>query len=488
MEKTRTNSIVFIGLVVISFAYYYLLCAKSYTWMFASFDSGDWLASSQIWMTPQPYGSPLYVLLGHLINILPVDLIKGMTIGLSVLPASITVGVVYLIITKLGYEKKYALLGSFVLLACGIFLSQATVLEEYAIATMFVTLAFYCYISEKKILTAICLGLGTAVHIIVAPIAFVWLIANLKQWRNWVTPIAVYSVVTIGFYLFVVWTMYADTPKIIAGDFSLQGINAYLGSTGTIGKISLHETPQRLLEAESVLLLGFGVCLIPLVWGLRKPWDNKLKMIFLSILFCIWLYITDTDFTTWTFTIFAIPLACIAIAIGLSKMPRWSNAVVILWIGTMLILNGLFLNANTLTAENNEPELFYEATLEIPDNSAIVCSKGGAYGMGIMYAMASGKEFTPLFLQHEEGWINQGYLDYLNWIKKDHDMQGANWMENIDYCYSIEKEIYIPYYILPPEWQEMIDEDYRTVEFNDYYRQITEVYEYPHTMLGKEEK
>jgi len=484
MERTKNNLLIALLSSIGSFVYYYLLCAKSYTWMFASFDSGDWLASSQIWMTPQPYGSPLYVLLGHLINELPVNLIQGMTIGLSVIPASITIGLVFLIIIKMGYEKKIAVLGSLVLLACGIFLSQATVLEEYAIAVMFVTLAFYCYVSGYKKLTLFCLALGTAIHIIVAALTFLWLIVHLREWRVWVKPVMLYVVVVIAFYTFIAWTMWADTPKIIAGEWSLASINSYLGSTSTIGKISLQETPERLLEAVSIILLGFGVCLIPLVWGLRKPWENVHKVMFLSILFCTWLYVTNTDFTTWTFMNFAIPIACVAIAIGLSKMPLWSRKVALGWIACMLVINAIFLNADVLTKQYDEPQRFYEATMNIPRGSAVLCNRGGAHGMVAMYAMASGLDVTPLFLQEEEAWDNRGYTDYLAWVQNHHATEGDNWIEQTEYCLDTSRLVYVPYYTLSPEWQETMNSKFRMLEVDKYYKRIVEVYEFPHPNLN----
>ena len=60
----------------ISFIYLMVLSAKSYTWVFASEDAADWLASSILWFVPQPVGSPLYILLGHAINVLPIDLVS----------------------------------------------------------------------------------------------------------------------------------------------------------------------------------------------------------------------------------------------------------------------------------------------------------------------------------------------------------------------------------------------------------------------------
>lgn len=485
--QARKDNLLALGILLASFGYYYLLCAKNYSWMFASFDSGDWLASSQIWMTPQPYGSPLYILLGHGVNEMvccSCELPLAMTMMLSVLPASITVAVTYLIIRKLGYSTGLALTGSGTLLACGIFLSQATVLEEYAIATMFIAVAFYCYIDKRKYLTALSLGLGSAVHIIVVPITVLWLIVHIRNWRKLVKPLALYIVLCTGFYSLILGLMASDAPNIIAGGLSLESINDYLGSTETIGSISLHDTPVRLLQMGSVLLLGFSICLVPLVWGFRRPWQNVHKVMFLTVIFCAWLYATNTDMTTWTFMTFAVPIACIAIVIGLSRLPRWYTSAVAVWIVGMLIVNGVWLNANVLSKEYNEPEQFYNATMSLPDGSAIICNKGGAYGLGITYAMSSGKDIVPLFLQTTEGYDTQGYIDYIEWIEEDFGVIGDNWIEQGEYCMHNDREVFIAYYALAPKWQDRVDEWFDSVEYNDYYRKVIEAYDVPHVVLN----
>ena len=138
------------AIIVLSFVYYFVLASKQWTWVFVSGDSGDWLAAANIWMAPQPYGSPLYIVLGHLINMLPGSLVDNMTILLSVLPAAITVGLVYLIVYKMTENARIGIVCAVVMLGASIPLSQATVLEEYSLCVMFVVMAFYMYLLDKK--------------------------------------------------------------------------------------------------------------------------------------------------------------------------------------------------------------------------------------------------------------------------------------------------------------------------------------------------
>ena len=128
-----------------AFSYFALLSSKTYTWVFVSEDAADWLACSTMWMVPQPLGSPLYILLGQFLNILPGDLVIKMTMILSCLPSAITVTLVYLIVRHLTNKESIAITSAMVLAASAIFMSQSTILEEYALAVMLLTLGYYFF-------------------------------------------------------------------------------------------------------------------------------------------------------------------------------------------------------------------------------------------------------------------------------------------------------------------------------------------------------
>lgn len=482
MRNTESNwrdTVIVAILIIASYSYYIALSAKTWTWTFVSFDSGDWLAASTMWFVPQPYGSPLYILLGQFLNLFPGDMIIKMTVGLSCVPATITTIVVYLTIRKLGYSVRLAVTGWLVLMASAIFLSQATVLEEYAIASMFVSLAFYCYVSGKKKLTMLFLALGTAIHIIVAPIAFLWIIVNGKQAREWLKPlVSIYIPVVAVFYGFILFLMWMDTPNYIAGDLSLGAINAYLGSTGTIGKISLHDTPQRLWEAVRILLMSYGVAIIPFIYAVKKPWSWLSKVLLITAVFSLWIYITDTDMTTWTFTTFGTPVIVVGVAVGLAKMPSWCMKAVAFCAVGLILANSVMMNADRITGEYSEAVPYYESVQQIPNGSAVVIPKGGAYGLGLIYAISQGQEIVPVFMQHKDGWTNQGYLDYVEWIEEKEGVVGDDWIEQVRYCLENDKRVFVGYSVQPPEWQEELDSRYSMVDYNEYFKIITGIKKY----------
>lgn len=439
--------------------------------MFVSGDSGDWLAASTIWMVPQPFGSPLYITLGHVVNtIFPNNLPAAMTIILSVIPAAITVGLVYLILRALDLDHKYAILGAVALLACGVYLSQATVLEEYAIATMFCTLGLYCHTKKHYTLTALFLGLGTAVHVIIGAIACLWAAVSYKEWRtSWKSMLPTFIVCGVLPYSLILALMASpSTPKWIAGNLSLESLNSYLGSTGTVGALALQATPQRLSEAIPIILLSFGPLLIPLAKGLQKPHLKLFPIACVTLGFCLWLYITDSDPSTWTFLTFTAPVACIVIGIGLSHLPKWYYHASVGFLAVLLIANSILLNANVLTDQYPIARNYYESTTALPAGSSLVVSHGGPYGLGAMYIAAQGKPVELILMEGEEGWNSTAYQDYLEWSS----IPGDNWIEQVEYCLDYNIPVYIHYAILPPEHQQKVDNLFTLEKINEYWYQI----------------
>lgn len=439
--------------------------------MFVSGDSGDWLAASTIWMVPQPFGSPLYITLGHIVNaIFPNNLPAAMTIILSVIPAAITIGLVYLILRALDLNYKYAILGAIALLACGVYLSQATVLEEYAIATMFCTLALYCHVKKRYTLTAVFLGLGTAVHVIIGAVACLWAVVSYKEWRSsWKTMLPAFIVCGVLPYSLILALMASpSTPKWIAGNLSLESLNSYLGSTGTIGSLALQSTPQRLSEAIPIILVSFGPLLVPLVKGLQKPHLSLFPIACVTLGLCLWLYITNSDPSTWTFLTFTMPIACVSTGIGLSRLPKWYYQASIGFLAIMLIANGILLNANLLTKQYPVAHNYYESTTALPANSALVINRGGPYGLGAMYIVVQNHPAELILMESAEGWDSAAYQDYL----VQSSIPGNNWTQQVDYCLDHDIPAYIHYAVLPPEYQENVDSLFTLEKINDYWYQI----------------
>jgi hypothetical protein len=457
---------------IVAFAYYSFLSAKEWTWIFTSSDSGDWLASSIWWMNSQPYGSPLYVLLGHLLNwLFPQHLILAMTIGLSVIPASITVAITYLIIKKLS-NIKYAIAGSLILLSSAIFLSQSTVIEEYAIATMFLTLAYYFYIQDKKKLILLMLGLGSAIHIIIALISFIWLLFHLREIKLWYKKFWIYLVFGILPYSLVLILMASDTPKLIAGNLSLASFNNYLGSSSTIGSISWYEAIFRLPNFIEFMCLSLGLGIVAFISMLKRPYTRYVQIAIITIIITMWLYFTNVDPSTWTFLTFSTPLMAVLVGIGLQKFNKIHYNLVSCFAIILIVFNTVFLNANILTKEVSLAKEFEIETWNLPDHSAIIETSGGAYGLGTIYIMAKGKDIIPIYysgdLPNEEFDSTARYNAYKTWLDNKYAIQGTNTQEQVRYALNSNVQVYIVKPMIRPAWQNI----FQVEDYSKYYDKV----------------
>lgn len=406
---------------IISFGYYVLLSAKQWTWVYMSSDSGDWLATANWWMVPQPYGSPLYISLAHLLGTFPGDTVIWMTVLLSCLPAAITVALVYLIVQRLTRKLWPALTSSAVLLGAGVFLTQSTVLEEYVLAIMFLVLAFYFYTLDRRKLTALALGLGVAVHIFVLPVAAFWFLLQWKEWKLWLKPAGIFILAGIVPYSLILLLMYLDTPRLLAGGLSWQSLDEYLFGIGRmiIGQLALFEAPFRILAISKILLVSLGLAFIPLWYGLKRPYDVKKAVLLMIVCVSLGYHLTSLDPVSWTFMCFGFPAVAILVGIGLSKLTLKHTYVIAAGALILICVNGIFLNANTLANEKPLAQTYYNELHALPDGSVVVTS-AGAYSLGLFYVMSEGKSLIPIIYPYCDTW---DFPDYAEWVKNNYGLE-----------------------------------------------------------------
>ena len=431
-----------IGLV--SFVYYTILSAKEYTWMFVSSDSGDWLMCSNWWVVPQTYGSPLYISLARLVGTFPGDTVIVMTILLSCLPSAITVTLIYLIIHKLTRKTLPAIASSLVLLGAGVFLTQSTVLEEYALAIMFMTAAYYFYLHNKQMLTALALGLGTAIHIFILPIAVFWFVLHVlkeKAAKPLLKSVAVYFISGVLPYSLILVLMYLDTPRLLAGGLNFESLRFYLFGTGgtIIGTLSVFEAPRRILAMTSILLMSLGLAFVPIYSGLKRPFDTKTRILLMIVLVSLWYYLTSLDPLSWTFMCFALPSLAILVGAGLSKLTLTHTKIVIAGTIVLIIVNSMFLNANVLTKQNPRATTYYEELMSLPDHSVVVATIG-SYSLGLSYVMSEGKNLIPILTSTDA--LCDANPDYKTWMEEKYGIEGSDTLERVQYALDSEYDVY----------------------------------------------
>ena len=428
---------------VVAFTYLTILCVKEYSWVFVSSDSGDFLAASTTWFVPQTYGYPLYILLGHFLNLFPGILASKMTIILSALPAAITVSIVYLTVQKLTQKRIIALVSAIVLLGCAVFLTEASVTKGYALEAMFLSLAFWSYINNWRYRTATFLGLATAVHPTALVIAFFWMLAD-RRYRYWLKALWLYILIGIIPYLYVPLLMYLDTPRFLAGSLTKSNLLNYLSSTGRaiIGNLSVYEAPARIYNVAKIILMSFGLAVVPLIISLRKPYGRSKLILLAAPLFILWYVITCVDAQTWTYLSLAAPSIAILIGIGLNKMSREHLIAVGACAVILVSVNAAFLNGAVI--ERQHPYgMNYLSELNALPNHSVVVTEPGPYSLGLFYAITLDKDLVPLVYPYiEQPLFNvTGYDEYLH--SKYNVPDWSSTLEGVQWCLDNDVPVYL---------------------------------------------
>lgn len=431
-----------------SFIYYAVLSAKTWTWVFVGMDSGDYLSSVILNMTPHPYGSPLYILLGELLYLFPVDLIQSMTIVLSALPAAITVALIFLIIRR-EVSEKVALICSLVVLGCGVFLTQSTILEIYSLTIMFITAGVYFYQQGSKKLWLLMMGLGSAVHVIVGIITITWLVIDRANWREYLKSSWVFILPMLT-YFHTLWTMSLDAPKLFAGDLTLEGILLWAGGTDRIGTMAVVDIPKRAFDFSVVMLSSFGLALIPMWLGIKERKLYKLGAVSLTgSMLAVFLYVTNLDMITWTYIMFGVPFMALLVAYGLSKVNAklvTAGAVI------LIVLNAYFLNADLLTKKEPLATEFERAVMSVPDGSAVLIPAGATTGSGLFYLLSK-KDILPIIMNMKP--TNANFKVYTDWVNDKYSVEGETTLELAQNAAFQGRNIYVASPVVPV-WQKAL--------------------------------
>lgn len=433
--KTKLTKYIPAALFLISGIYYYALSSKIFTWIYTSGDAGDWLVQTNWWMVPQCWGKPFYIALIHFTSLFPGDDVLKITL-LSVIAGAAMVSLTYLIAHRMTGSVKLGLIAALVVMGSNIILSQATVLEQYTVLGALFLAFFYFYQRDKLLLAAIFLGMTTAVHMLGLVFTFLFVFVEWGRIKSLLKYSPAYILFGLVPYLLIVGMMMADTPKLLAGYFSLEGLNAYGGNTTTTAALALTESPARLRDMAIVLVPALGFAIVPLWVGFKRPWDNKTRFILATFGFSLWFYFTNLFPSTWKFLVPALPLVVCVAVVGLSKLPNWHRYVVVAGAIVLIIVNVFQFNTNTMAEEKPLATEYLEAVMELPDGAAVITPRGGAYGFTIFYAMSEGKNIIPLALRKpDDEWLseenNQGYIDYLIWLDREYGIKGDNTFEII---------------------------------------------------------
>lgn len=442
MKVLKSNWFIAPILFTLSGLYYYLLSAKIWTWMFVTGDSGDWLLFCNEWAVPQPFGSPLFIstirLLGWLFP--NVNDYQLLVFSLAVIPAAIIVVITYFIAKELTGKHSLALVASAILMGMSIFLTQAIVLEQYMFTAVFIAIAYLMYIKNKLAWATIFLGLGTASHIIVGIVALFWFVIEWKRKGKLLKLVPLYILFGILPYGLILYLLATSDSLFYTGGLSLEGANVYLGGMYQIGNLSLVSIPRRILDVITTVIAMLGLAIYPLAVGLKRPWQTRDKIALAVIGVMFWFWFSNNFFSTFKYMAMACPILAAYAALGLSKLEKKHLYIVATGALALIMINPLFYNADKLAHQDPQASEFYKAVWELPDKSAVLSPRGGAYGFSFFYALSEGKDLVPLLLTKTSVKLNVEQLStdyvYSAYIKTFEDRYGYKGQD----CIELAKE------------------------------------------------
>ena len=414
------------ALGLLSGIYYYVLYSRLFTWVYTSADAGDWLTQLRWWMVPHVFGKPLYILSVKLVGLSPIGTdVDKITVGLSVIPAAITVAVSYLIAYQMTNDRTKSTVAALVLVGAVVFLSQATVLEQYTFVSMWLALAYLNYLKGNKKLTLLFLGLTTASHIVGLVFFVLWMYVERKQWREWLRIVWVFAVSGLLPYTLILGLMAADTPRLLAGGLSWSTFDTYLTNPTSTSALALTELPNRLLTVLGEVVVSLGLALVA-IFKVGK-WDKYTKIAVVTLLFALWFHVNNWFPSTYKYLAVALPVAVGLVAVGLTRMKPIHTRLVLASAVVLISANAYFFNADKLANDDPQASGYVEALWDLPDGSGVIAPQGGAWGFGLFYVMSQGKDLVPI-MQHSMP-VRAMYGDYLEWVEREHGLIGNDVLE-----------------------------------------------------------
>jgi len=375
---------------------------------------------------------------------------------MAIIPGAITVMFTYLIALKLTGKRTLSVVAALVLLGSAIFTTQTGVVEQYALTGMLLAISYWYYLNGSKKGMLAFLGLATATHIIGAVFLLIWLVGHFRDIRAWLKPMWVYILTGVVPYgLLFILMANPDVPKLHAGGLSWQAIYEYfVGGSAVAAPMTLQALPGRLLEVSQIMLLGMGLAVIPFLVAMKKMGRDE-KVLLAMVAFTIWFWVTAWYPSVWKYMCFVLPIMAAYVAVGLNRMPAWSKRAVAIGAVVMIVVSGVYFNADEIARENPKASDYYEAVWALPDGAAVVIPRGGAYGFAFHWVIAEGKDLIPLEQFHpyivtvvdgvaqvEPRPVDQRYRDTLDWLDRRYGVKGDNLFEIIEYAQAQGWEVY----------------------------------------------
>ena len=282
-----------------SLGYFALLCAPNLTWLCTCCDGTIYLRSAKYFVLSHSTGAPLFNMLNWLVVRIPLGTEFWRLAMLSVIASSLTAVLLYLIARRYTSGWK-TYLPSAIWLGSGLVVSQSTIVETYALVTLTMVLAYYLHITNHNKLKYLACAADIGIHHLIGFVLIPLIITDYMNKKS-LKP-ALLSLIGIAFYA-IYLPLANREPYVWIGGETLHDYFVYFtNATGLLGGLAIlppNDLIIRLQDFGLIIVGGFAVALILIVYSLIKEFKSKEYL--LPSLFLLPLIYYLTDFASQTY-------------------------------------------------------------------------------------------------------------------------------------------------------------------------------------------
>ena len=367
-----------------------LLAAPDMTWINTDADGPHYVYSAKYLYPAHKTSAPLFLLLGHLFLKIPFGTEFWRMALMSVMASTASGVLVYLIIRLRVNSRLYGSIGALIFGSSALIISQSTIVESYALVTMFGLSAYYFSLKRKWLFVALSLGAGGAVHHLIGIPIIVLLIAHreLRSWR--------YLGVMGCFLLFYLYIPLTSREPDMWGN---QGGNFFRDNLSTawmlIGGLAIWELPKRILDSAGLLVASLWLAVIPLTYWIWKKRTWKEPLLWLFLLPIIY-YILDLAPQTYVYMMPAVAFGAVLAGIGLSRMRlSWTYATVLVALCALGFNIWYFDIGRTLDSDLAARQYYDNELPKVPDGEILLAQQGWEWAIIYLYNRQENRDIIP---------------------------------------------------------------------------------------------
>ncbi|KKM96877.1 hypothetical protein LCGC14_1173760 [marine sediment metagenome] len=373
--------------------------APALTWINTDSDGAHYVLAAKYMLPAHNTSAPLFLLLGRLFLFLPFGA-EAWRLGLiSVLATTGCTILIYMVVRHYLADNSrgrlYAIIAGLIYGGSALVISQSTIIESYALATMLSVGAYYCALRKKWILASVMIGLIWAVHTIFAWTTWLVLFVTYKELRN-----VVLVMITLAFLVFYA---YIPITTAINGDLGMWNNTTFGGFFGgqwgvlmmLTGGISIWDIPKRIIDTIGILGVSFGLGFIVFViglWRIRKTNRALVFLIFIPIVY----FVTNLAAQTYVYLMPAIAFGTILIGVTLSRLHISLSYVTLVVAVGLLIFNANYFDIGRTLDPNLSAQKFYDEELPKIKDGDIFMAGGWTWAITYLYNKEEGRDIVPV--------------------------------------------------------------------------------------------